>query len=364
MKKVAVLGSTGSIGTQTLDVIAYRKDLFSVHSLVAYSNADKLAEQCAEFAPAYSGLIKENPDCIAEAVKGADIAVVATRGITALDTVLYCLDNGIDVALANKETLICGGKLIKERLAASKARLYPVDSEHCAIWQCLNGQKPVSLLLTASGGAFYDADGDSLKSMSAKDALKHPNWNMGSKITIDSATLMNKAFEVLEASVLFDVSVKDIEVVVHRQSIVHSMVRYADGSVIAQMAVPDMRLPILYALTGGQHVRGCVSQLSFDKLLTLTFQHPDLNRFPCLTLPYMIDGKGDLLPTVLCASDEVCVDAYMNGRIMFDDFYKIISQAVEHFVGILPAVQTSENIRQTEKIVKEYTKSLIYEVLC
>ena len=363
MKKVAVLGSTGSIGTQTLDVIARRSDLFTVHSLVAHSNDKRLQEQCEKFRPQYSQLLTVDSDAMIKAVKGADIVMVATRGISALKAVLYCLDNGIDIALANKETLICAGKLIKERLAVSKAHLYPVDSEHCAIWECLNGQKPASLVLTASGGAFYNIPAEQLDKMKSVDALRHPNWNMGSKITIDSATLMNKAFEVLEASVLFDVPLCDIEVVVHRQSVVHSMVRYPDGSIIAQMAVPDMRLPILYALTGGHHVEGCVSQLSFDKMLSLTFERPDMEKFPCLKLPAYIDGKGDLMPTVLCAADEVCVEAYMNGDIVFGDFYKIISKAVEYFSGILPPVQTVSDIEETDKKVRLYTKSLIYEVL-
>lgn len=363
MKKVAVLGSTGSIGTQTLEVIARRSDLFSVHSLVAYSNKKKLNEQCEQFNPQYSQLLTVDGDAMIKAVQGADIVMVATRGISALNAVLYCLDHGIDIALANKETLICAGKLIKEKLATSTSHLYPVDSEHCAIWQCLNGQKPSSLVLTASGGAFYNTPREQLDKMTASDALKHPNWNMGSKITIDSATLMNKAFEVLEASVLFDVPLCDIEVVVHRQSVVHSMVRYPDGSLIAQMAVPDMRLPILYALTGGRHIEGCVSQLSFDKLLTLTFERPDMEKFPCLKLPTLIDGKGDLMPTVLCSADEVCVDAYLKGDIVFGDFYKILTKTVEHFTGILSSRQTVSDIEETDKKVKLYTKSLIYEVL-
>ena len=237
MKKVAVLGSTGSIGTQTLDVIRKNADKLQVVSLVAFSREDKLLEQVQEFAPNYYALIsKQGPDCLIEAVKYADIAVVATKGITALNCVIYCLENGIDVALANKETLVCGGELVMSKVG--KANLYTIDSEHCAISQCIQsrqGGKVDKILLTASGGPFWTFTKDQLSSVTTEQALAHPNWNMGSKITIDSATMFNKTLEVLEAHWLFGLPLDKIQVLVHRQSIVHSMVAFADGSTMAQL---------------------------------------------------------------------------------------------------------------------------------
>lgn len=363
MKKIAVLGSTGSIGTQTLDVIRKCSDELKVFSLVAFSNEQKLAEQCKEFSPCYSALIsRDGEDCLIDAVKGCDVAVVATRGITALKCVIYCLDNGIDVALANKETLVCGGELVMSRVG--KAKLIPVDSEHCAIAQCLLGRDEKSLskiLLTASGGPFWK-EKRYLHDVSAQEALCHPSWNMGAKITVDSATMMNKALEVIEAHWLFGVPTEKIQIVVHPQSVVHSMVEWNDGSVIAQMARPDMRLPIQTAL-------GCCDEIipktDFKKLLNLTFEECDFNRFPCAKLGYEIQNYPSLCATVMNAANDVCVEGFLSGKIAFDAFYPIIVRTVENFACVLADVPvTVENVLKWDKIARNYALKLVNGEIC
>ncbi len=332
MKKVAILGSTGSIGTQTLDIIRANSDKLSVYSLVANSNTKKLAEQCAEFAPKYSALIsREGENCIVKAVQGADIAVVATRGIVALESILYCLDNGIDVALANKETLVCAGELVRSKAGASG--LYPIDSEHCAVKQCLLGHdrtKIDKILLTASGGPFWNLSESQLQNVTAKEALQHPNWNMGAKITVDSATMMNKSLEVVEASFLFGLPVEKIQIAVHRQSIVHSMVQFVNGEVVAQLASPDMRLPIQIALLGDDGNFAC-SKLNFSDSLNLGFEACNFDKFPCARLGYEIMQYHPLARTVMNAANDVCVERFLDGKFSFTDFYSIIVNAVEHF---------------------------------
>ncbi len=330
MKKVAVLGSTGSIGTQTLDVIRCNSDKLKVHSLVAYSNESKLAEQTAEFCPDFCGLISRDPNCLLRAVEGADVAVVATRGIAAIPAILCCLDNGVDVALANKEALVCAGELIMSRVG--KAKILPVDSEHCAIARCLQGNnKQVDkILLTASGGPFWNVPESELSKVNAEQALKHPNWHMGSKITVDSATMMNKALEVTEASFLFGIAVEKIQIVVHRQSVVHSMLQFSDGEVLAQLAVPDMRLPIQQALLGTDGNFVC-KKLDFGDLLDLTFEPCDFDKFPCAQLGYKLASYPALCRTVMNAANDVCVDGFLQGRFSFDCFYNIIMKAVDFF---------------------------------
>lgn len=368
MKKVAVLGSTGSIGTQTLDVIRRYPDRLRAVSLVAYSNATKLSEQAEEFQPEFTALISVDGEaCLTDAVRGCDLAVVATRGICAIDAVLYCLDNGIDVALANKETLVCAGRLIRDRLKQSKSKLYPVDSEHFAISQCLVGRgtgEVKRLLLTASGGPFWNASTDSLAYVTPQQALLHPNWNMGSKITIDSATMMNKALEVIEASFLFGVSVDKVEIVVHRQSVVHSMVELSNGSVMAQMANPDMRIPIQSALLG-QVGKQIVPSIDFTKLLTLTFEPCDFVKFPCASLGYKIFDYPPLCATVMNAANDVCVERFLQGRLSFVDFYNIIIKAVEHFAVETAGVELTPNsVKYIEQSSRKYADELIDGVVC
>ncbi|MCH5153455.1 MAG: 1-deoxy-D-xylulose-5-phosphate reductoisomerase [Clostridiales bacterium] len=365
MKKVAILGSTGSIGTQTLDIIRANSDKLKVHSLVAYSNVEKLTHQAQEFLPRFCGVIeRDGEECLVEAVKGADIAVVATRGIVALQSVLYCLEHGIDVALANKETLVCAGELIMPRVG--KARLLPVDSEHCAISQCLLGRGDSSvnkILLTASGGPFWNNDEKTLGTVTAKQALAHPNWNMGAKITVDSATMMNKALEVIEASFLFSVPVNKIQVVVHRQSIVHSMVEFDDGSVIAQLANPDMRLPIQIALLGHGNYK-CQS-VDFTKLLTLTFEQCNFNKFPCAQLGYEIFKYSPLSRTVMNAANDIAVESFLHGKLSFSGIYNIIIKTVERFAGDASESELSvETIKYFDKAAKAYAAELINGVIC
>lgn len=368
MKKIAVLGSTGSIGTQTLDILRRYPDKFDVVSLVAFSNAAKLSEQASEFNPEYTALINEQGEgCLIEAVKNCDLAVVATRGICAVESVLYCLEHNKDVALANKETLVCAGQLICNTLKQSEAKLIPVDSEHFAISQCLLGHsvdKVNKLLLTASGGPFWRYDKDSLSSVTSEQALRHPNWNMGAKITVDSATMMNKALEVVEAKWLFDVPIDKIQIVVHPQSIVHSMVEFADGSVIAQMAEPDMRIPIQWALLGtaGKQV---TESIDFAKPLTLTFEECDFDRFPCAGFGYKIFDYPPLAATVINAANDVCVDKFLNGQLSFDSFYNIIISVAEHFATSISNVKlTVENIKRYDKLSRDYTATLIDGEIC
>lgn len=366
MKTIALLGSTGSIGTQTLDIVRANSDKLKVISLVAYSNETKLVEQAREFSPCYAALIdRDGVDCLIEAVKGCDVAVVATRGTLAIEAVLYCLENGIDVALANKETLVCAGELIMSKVG--KARILPIDSEHCAISRCLvgrNNDKVDKLLITASGGPFIDLPIDRLKNVSAAEALKHPNWDMGRKITIDSATMMNKSFEVIEASFLFCVPVEKIQIVVHRQSIIHSMVRFANGEVVAQMATPDMRLPIQIALLEDEGKYVC-KPLDFDNLLQLSFQKPNCEKFPCVNFGHKIFDYPPLCRTVMNTANDICVERFLQGRFSFDGFESIIQKAIDYFcLNARNAELSTQNIRIIEAETKEYVNRLLDGELC
>lgn len=368
MKKVAVLGSTGSIGTQTLNVIRSCSHELCACALAAYSNRHKLNEQALEFKPAFTALIsKSGESCLLDAVKDCDIAVIATKGIAALDAVLYCINNGIDVAIANKEVLVCAGELVNAALKNSKARLIPVDSEHSAIYQCLIGRDKNSvsqLLLTASGGPFFEKSLDELKNVSAADALKHPTWSMGTKITIDSATMMNKSLEVIEASALFGVPSDRIQIVVHRQSKVHSMVRFCDGCIMAQIAEPNMTLPIEIALLGVGKDK-LISDVGFDSLQTFTFQPCDFDKFPCARLGYDVWNYPALCRTVMNAANDVCVDAFIANKIRFVDFYPLISTTID---GLLTAVNelplTVDSIKKVDKIAHDYAANLINGEAC
>lgn len=367
MKKIAILGSTGSIGTQTLDVIRNNADKLKVVSLVAYSNADKLSDQAQEFAPDYSALISVAGDCcLIDAVKDCDLAVVATRGICAIESILYCLEHNIDVALANKEALVCAGQLIQDKLRDSQARLIPVDSEHYAISQCLLSKRSEvsKILLTASGGPFWNCDKKSLGTVTPSQALKHPNWNMGEKITIDSATMFNKALEVIEATRLFDVSADKIQIVVHRQSVVHSMVEFADGSIIAQLANPDMRLPIQAALleTPTDNYSGSVDM---SDLLTLTFEKCNFDKFPCAKLGYEIEKYSALCTTVMNAANDVCVEKFLQGSLSFGDFYNIITRTIERFNSETQGIPLNvANIKLFDERARNYAQRLIDGEIC
>jgi 1-deoxy-D-xylulose-5-phosphate reductoisomerase len=340
-RQIVILGSTGSIGTQTLDIVRACPDRFQVYALVAHQSVELLVKQAREFRPEvvciadesrYQSLKEALADmdikvwCGADAVAdlvtfpSVDIVVAAMVGYAGLRPTMEAVRAGKTVALANKETLVVAGELIQQLASQYHAAVLPVDSEHSAIFQSLVGEEPQSvdkLLLTASGGPFWRHTAEQLQHVTAAEALRHPNWEMGAKITIDSATMMNKGFEVIEAKWLFGVSYEQIQVLVHPQSVVHSAVQFIDGSVKAQLGVPDMRLPIQYALAFPERVANSLPRLDLFKLHTLTFEEPDLQRFPCLHLAYEAIAKGGNMPCVLNAANEVANLAFREARCGF-----------------------------------------------
>lgn len=352
-KQIAVLGSTGSIGTQTLDIISRHPDRYRATVLAAGSRVEQLIEQAREFRPDLAIIAREDlhaqlrdalaplgidtacgPQAMAQAVTGAnvDMAVTATVGYSGLEPTIAAIRAGKDIALANKETLVVAGEYINRLLKGSTSHIYPVDSEHSAVYQCLAGERRDTvrrLIITASGGPFRTWSRSAIARATAADALRHPNWHMGAKITIDSATMLNKAFELIEARWLFGMEPDRISAVVHPQSIIHSMVEFADGAIKAQMGTPDMRLPIAYAL--GEATRhGDVSD--FCDLLqvgTLTFEEPDTERFPCLTLARYALERGGNTACVINAANEIAVAAFLEGRIGFNDIYRTITSTLE-----------------------------------
>ena len=352
LKRIAILGSTGSIGTQTLDVVREHPDRYEVYALSANRSVDLLIKQAREFRPevvciaddsCYEQLrdalqdlpikVWSGADSIAEMVTfpSVDIVVAAMVGYAGLRPTIEAIRAGKTIALANKETLVVAGELIGELSARHHAPILPVDSEHSAIFQSLVGEDPASvekLLLTASGGPFLHHSLEQLRSVTAAEALKHPNWEMGAKITIDSASMMNKGFEVIEAKWLFGVPVDKIQVVVHPQSIVHSAVQYIDGSVKAQLGMPDMRLPIQYALAYPERLQASFTRLDLFTYNTLTFLPPDLERFPCLSLAYDAVERGGNIPCVLNAANEVANLAFREGRCGFMDMPEIIAETM------------------------------------
>ncbi len=341
---IALLGSTGSIGTQTLEVIRAHPDRFRVVALAAGKQRALLEAQVAEFRPelvvsASAGPIAgqtplATPDGLVEAAThpDVDIVVAATSGHDAIRAIYRAIEAGKTIALANKETIVCAGDLIMPLARRKNVEIRPVDSEHSAVWQSLGGRDldAISrLILTASGGPFLHLPLDMMRDVALKDALAHPNWSMGDKLTIDSATMMNKGLEVIEAHHLFNTAFEDIDVVIHPEQIIHSMVELDDYSVIAQLSQPDMRLPIQYALTYPEHVHGPCSQLDFTTLRQLTFEQPDLERFPALRLARDAGRAGQTFPTVLSAADEVAVNAFMEGRIRFLDIPEAVERVLE-----------------------------------
>ena len=352
-RKIAILGSTGSIGTQTLDVVRRHRDLFEVQMLSAGTNSDLLARQALEFDAAavvigdeskYKALadalqpkgikVFTGTDslCSLAAAGNVDIVVGAMVGFAGLKPTLAALEAGKTVALANKETLVAAGDLVTRTMRAHKAVILPVDSEHSAIFQCLlsaMGNEPVKIHLTASGGPFRTWPREKMAAATAAQALKHPNWNMGAKVTIDSATMMNKGFEVMEARWLFDMDPSRINVVVHPESIVHSMVEFGDGAVIAQLGCPDMRQPIGFALTFPRRVSVGNKKLDLTEYGTLSFEKPDLGRFPCLALAYEAIKRGGNAPCALNSANEVAVAAYLHGQIGYYDIARIVEKSLD-----------------------------------
>lgn len=361
MRKIAILGSTGSIGTQTLEVIKKYSDRLSAVSLVAYKNSILLEKQYAEFLPSYRGLICDDRNALMKAVSnGVDTAVIATKGITALKAVLFCLENNIDVALANKETLVTGGKLVMECLKKSKSRLIPVDSEHSAILQCIQKarQTPKRLILTASGGAFRDKSLEELRTVDYRSALRHPNWKMGEKITIDSATMFNKTLEIIEAEWFFDIPRENIDVLINPQSVVHSLIELDNGEFLGQVSQPDMRSAIEFALfypSTPQNIR----KIDMDNG-EFEFKKPDEKRFPCVTLAYDKLMKIPLMPTVMNAANDVCVEMFKKKILSFCDFWNIIHTVCERFSAELPRRElTVDSIEYYDELAKLYTQNII-----
>lgn len=349
---VAILGSTGSVGRQALDVIAHHPDRFRVVALAAGRNTDLLAEQTARFMPDLVAIhtegVSQTGSDIPNAVRGpaglidvathpaADIVVVATSGHTAIMPTHFAIAAGKTIALANKETIVCAGELIIPFARKHGVEIRPVDSEHSAIWQSLgrSSHSEISrLILTASGGPFRVTDPEAMAGITPEQALVHPTWAMGDKITIDSATLMNKGLEVIEAHWLFDVGYDQIDVVIHPESIIHSLVEFLDGSQVAQLSLPDMRLPIQYALTYPRHTASPCHKLSLTQIGALHFAVPDGIRFPALTLARQAGQAGGTYPTVLSAVDEIAVEAFIAKRIRFTDIMEIVERVLDQHRG-------------------------------
>ena len=381
MKKIAILGSTGSIGTQTLEVINSNKNIFKVELLTANSNFKLLAKQANKFNPKVviindvtwvdelSKLIK-NPKI--EILNGTeslnnfskyceiDLVVTAVVGKSGLLPTVNAINNNVDIALANKETLVVAGRQILNLLKKSKSKLLPVDSEHSAIFQCLNGEKKSNLekiILTASGGPFRGKDLNFLKSVSKENALNHPNWEMGKKISIDSSSLMNKGLEVIEAKFLFDIDIKDIDVVIHPESIIHSMVQFNDGSIIAQLGEPDMRLPIQYALGYPERLNNSYKRYDFINSGSLNFEKPCYKTFNNLKLAFDAAEKEGNSPCILNAANEVVVSAFLKDKIKFLDMTYIIEESLNKISYI--ANPNLDQLIETDRLTREYTQEKI-----
>ena len=373
-RKVAILGSTGSIGTQTLEVISNYPEMFELYAITANNQVDLLIRQARMFMPdtvviankeKYPELkealedlpikVWAGPEAIEQVVQSTPIDVVLTAmvGFSGLKPTIQAIKAGKAIALANKETLVVAGDLISRLALEHKTPILPVDSEHSAIFQCLVGESsPIDkILLTASGGPFRQYNKEQLQQVGPKDALKHPNWSMGAKITIDSSTLMNKGFEMIEACWLFDVKPEQIQVVVHPQSIIHSMVQFQDSSIKAQLGLPDMRLPIQYALTYPKRLKANYKHLDFMEFSEFTFETPDMNKFPNLGYAYQAISVGGNMPCILNAANEIVVEAFLKEQIGFLQMSHIIEQTMQKasFItqpGYEDYIQTNEEARK------------------
>lgn len=379
MKKICILGSTGSIGTQALDVIEQHPDLYEAYILTAYNNADLIIQQARKFQPEAVVIANENNYAkVSEAL--ADLPIKVYAGAKALCDVVQ--DNNVDIvlasmvgfagleptiaaikakktiALANKETLVVAGDLITRLAHEYQVPILPVDSEHSAIFQCLEpGNRIDKILLTCSGGPFRKFDAAQIKHVTKTDALAHPTWNMGAKITIDSATLMNKGFEVIEAKWLFGVRPDQIQVVVHPQSVIHSAVQFEDGAVKAQLGVPDMRLPIQYAFSYPQRLSLNGDRLDLFQMQSLTFEAPDTERFPCLRLAYEALNKGGNVPCIVNAANEIVNRAFIDDRIPYTRIAEIIEQTMNKIP--FSADSSLNTYLETDKEARAYASSLI-----
>ena len=382
MKKITILGSTGSIGTQTLDVVRKNKDKFEVVAISANSSVDLLLEQILEFNPKYvavyneesanklKNMIPNNIDIeVLSSMEGlvkiceleeVDIVLTAVVGMIGLVPTLAAIKAKKTIALANKETLVTAGEIVMREAKKNNVSILPVDSEHSAIFQCLNGERKKDIekiILTASGGPFRGKNKEELINVTKDQALKHPNWDMGRKISIDSSTLMNKGLEVIEAKWLFDVDVKDIDVVVHPQSIIHSMVEYNDASVIAQLGSTDMKLPIQYAINKKERKNAVAKRLNFYEIGNLTFEKPDLETFRCLKLAYKVGMEGGLAPCILNGANEEAVALLLERKIKFLDIPKIIEEALEVFKEEKNKEVNLENVINLDNEVRRYIRA-------
>lgn len=378
MKRLAILGATGSIGTQALDIIRKERKNFSLIAVSAHSNWKSIINIIEEFNPPYIAVTeinaynkvveyckyKNKKTLVIFGMEGLnvistldeiDIVLTSIVGMVGLKPTFNAIKAGKDIALANKETLVVGGKIIMDQIAKCNVKLLPVDSEHSAIFQCLEGNSKDEvdkIIITASGGPFRGKKTEELKNITTEEALKHPRWNMGKKISIDSATLMNKGLEVIEAHYLFGIDYKDIQVVVHPQSIVHSMVQYKDGSVIAQMGTADMRLPIQYALNYPKRNTVIGEKLNFYNMENLTFEEPDFNTFKPLKLAYEAGKAGGFAPTILNGANEASVELFLNKEIKFLQIGNILEEALNKFHSSEDL--SIEGIIDMDKKVREY----------
>ncbi len=377
-RKIILLGSTGSIGTQTLDVVRNNADL-EVIGLAANRNVELIERQIRQFRPKFAAMfdpaaaadlrtkVSDLPVKVYEGMDGllemvtrpeADTVLTAVVGMIGIRPTIEAIKSGKDIALANKETLVTAGHLITQLAREYHVQILPVDSEHSAIFQSLNGEpkrRLEKILLTASGGPFRGMKREQLETITVKEALKHPNWSMGPKVTIDSASLVNKGLEVMEARWLFDVRLDQIQVIVQPQSIIHSMVQYCDGAVIAQLGVPDMKLPIQYALFYPDRMPMTEDRLDFFKLGSISFEKPDTDTFKGLDLAYQAAGTGGSMPTVFNAANEMAVKHFLSGKIRFLEIYDMITDAMEHHKTI--ADPTVDEILQAETETYEYLQS-------
>jgi 1-deoxy-D-xylulose-5-phosphate reductoisomerase len=379
MKNIIVLGATGSIGTQTMDILRSQKKEFNLLGISIYSSYEKAIDIINEFKVKYICIMEEKAkDKIVEykknnglsdleiffgiegletiaSIEECDLVLNSVVGMVGLRPTIAALKKGKDIALANKETLVTGGEIVMKLAKKNGCNIFPVDSEHSAIFQALRGNKIEQvnkIILTASGGPFREMSADEIKKVSVKQALKHPNWSMGKKVTIDSSTLMNKGLEVIEARWLFDVDYENIEVVVHPESIVHSMVEYIDGSIIAQLSTPDMRLPIQYALNYPDRKQKAINRLNLINIKNLSFYSPDYTKFPCLSLAFKAGKVGKGMPCILNASNEIAVQLFLDEKIKFYQIYDIVEECMDVFEHNIE--MTLENILSLDQEVKKY----------
>jgi len=380
MKNIAILGSTGSIGTQTLEVVEKNPDRFNVIAIVAHSKDQLIEEQIKKYKPEYAVLIEETAanrlktrylgkTIILSGKEGMlevatleniDTVVTSMVGFAGLEPTIAAINAGKNIALANKETLVVAGELIMKLAKEKGVSILPVDSEHSAIFQCLQGEDKRSLnkiIITASGGPFRGKTKAELAKVTVAECLKHPNWAMGQKITIDSATLANKGLEVIEAKWLYGVEYNQIEAIVHPQSIIHSMVEFVDGVVIAQLGMPDMRVPIQYALTYPEREKAKFPKMDFTTLKDLTFEKPDMETFVALKLAYKAGEIGGTMPCVFNGANEIAVNAFLKGELSFLGIYDIIQKSMDaHKVTLHPTLQ---NLYDTDTWVREYATCLL-----